>query len=180
MEFCTGVHINDVENLKKQGVDVYDVSNKIGQMYSKMIFDDGYVHCDPHPGIWTKNRWIFLTLMVACFAGNVLVQKKTSGETEIVLLDHGLYTQLSNKFRYDYADFWLAIINKDVEAIKATADNLGVGSLYGLFACMVTARSWSSIQKGLDVAPKTASEVDLSSDGFDNQLIDQIMYFLER
>jgi len=139
MEFCTGVHINDVENLKKQGVDVYDVSNKIGQMYSKMIFDDGYVHCDPHPG-------------------NVLVHKKTSGETEIVLLDHGLYTQLSNKFRYDYADFWHAIINRDVEAIKATADNLGVGSLYGLFACMVTARSWSSIQKGLDVAPKTASE----------------------
>lgn len=139
MEFCTGVHINDVENLKKQGVDVYDVSNKIGQMYSKMIFDDGYVHCDPHPG-------------------NVLVQKKTSGETEIVLLDHGLYTQLNNKFRYDYADFWLAIINKDVEAIKVAADNLGVGSLYGLFACMVTARSWSSIQKGLDVAPKTKSE----------------------
>ena len=119
-------------------------------------------------------------MLYAHLAGNVLVQKKTSGETEIVLLDHGLYTQLSNKFRYDYADFWLAIINKDVEAIKATADNLGVGkdliditggsivmycnagSLYGLFACMVTARSWSSIQKGLDVAPKTKSEVDLS------------------
>ena len=32
------------------GVDVYEVSSKIGQMYSKMIFDDGYVHCDPHPG----------------------------------------------------------------------------------------------------------------------------------
>merc|ERR1712062_359164 len=49
-------------------------------------------------------------------------------------------------------------INRDVEAIKTSADKLGVGSLYGLFACMVTARSWSSIQKGLDVAPKTASE----------------------
>ena len=129
-------------------------------MYSKMIFDDGYVHCDPHPG-------------------NVLVSKSSSGGTEIVLLDHGLYTQLSNKFRYDYADFWLAIINRDVEAIKSSADKLGVGnkmcflktqskcrlvgSLYGLFACMVTARSWTSIQKGLDVAPKTASEVTSSS-----------------
>ena len=108
-------------------------------MYSKMIFDDGYVHCDPHPG-------------------NVLVSKSSSGGTEIVLLDHGLYTQLSNKFRYDYADFWLAIINRDVDKIKAAADKLGVGDLYGLFACMVTARSWSSIQKGLDVAPRTKSE----------------------
>ena len=97
-----------------------------GQMYSKMIFDDGYVHCDPHPG-------------------NVLVNKGISGGTEIVLLDHGLYTQLNNKFRsvhslyctlytqlnnkfrYDYADFWLAIINRDVEAIKTSADKLGVG-----------------------------------------------------
>jgi len=139
MEYCEGAQINDVENLRKQGVDVYDVSKKIGQMYSKMIFDDGYVHCDPHPG-------------------NVLVNKKSSGETEIVLLDHGLYTQLNNKFRYDYADFWLAIINRDVEAIKTSADKLGVGSLYHLFACMVTARSWTSIQKGLDVAPKTSSE----------------------
>ena len=80
-----------------------------GQMYSKMIFDDGYVHCDPHPG-------------------NVLVNKGILGGTEIVLLDHGLYTQLNNKFRYDYADFWLAIINRDVEAIKSSADKLGVGN----------------------------------------------------
>merc|ERR1719499_2545461 len=125
--------------IKQNNVDVYDVSNKIGQMYSKMIFDDGYVHCDPHPG-------------------NVLVNKQPSGNTQIVLLDHGLYTQLSNKFRYDYADFWLAIINRDVDSIKSAADKLGVGELYGLFACMVTARSWSSIQKGLDVAPRTKSE----------------------
>ena len=82
----------------------------------------------------------FLIVMAVYLAGNVLVQKKTSGETEIVLLDHGLYTQLNNKFRYDYADFWLAIINRDVDKIKAAADKLGVGELYGLFACMVTAR----------------------------------------
>ena len=43
-------------------------------------------------------------------------------------------------FRYNYAEFWQAIINRDVEQIKTTADTLGVGELYGLFACMVTAR----------------------------------------
>jgi aarF domain-containing kinase len=37
-----------------------------------MIFVHGYVHCDPHPG-------------------NVLVNKTKQGNTEIVLLDHGLY-----------------------------------------------------------------------------------------
>ena len=139
MEYCPGGHVNDVDWLRSQGIDTHDVSRKIGELYSKMIFGDGYVHCDPHPG-------------------NVLVQKSASGRTQIVLLDHGLYTQLSNQFRYDYADFWNAIIHRDISAIKTSADKLGVGMLYGLFACMVTGRSWSSIQKGVDVAERTAGE----------------------
>jgi len=44
---------------------------KLGQLYSEMIFVQGYIHCDPHPG-------------------NLLVRPSTDG-TEIVLLDHGLY-----------------------------------------------------------------------------------------
>jgi len=139
MQFCPGGQIDNLQWIQAQNIDVYDVSRKIGEMYSRMIFDYGYVHCDPHPG-------------------NVLVQKSSSGDTNIVLLDHGLYTQLTNKFRYDYADFWSAIINRDVEAMKKAADELGVGQLYGLFACMVTARSWSSIQKGVDIAEKNSAE----------------------
>merc|ERR1719315_421882 len=139
MEYCSGAHINDLDRLKSEGFDVYDISAKIGRLYSRMIFDAGYVHCDPHPG-------------------NVLVQTDASGRAQIVLLDHGLYTQLSNQFRYDYADFWNAIIHRNISAIKTSADKLGVGMLYGLFACMVTGRSWSSIQKGVDVAERTAGE----------------------
>lgn len=49
------------------------ISRNLGRMYSEMIFVNGFVHCDPHPG-------------------NVLVRKcPKSNKTEIVLLDHGLY-----------------------------------------------------------------------------------------
>ena len=44
----------------------------LGTIYSEMIFVKGYVHSDPHPG-------------------NVLVHKTERNQTEIVLLDHGLY-----------------------------------------------------------------------------------------
>jgi len=140
MEYCKGIHINDVEGLKSSGVDVNSVSQHVSQMYADMIFKFGYVHCDPHPG-------------------NVLVRKNPkSGVDEIVLLDHGLYSQLTNDFRLDYSRFWLSILNADTAGIRTYADKLGVGGLYGLFACMVAGRSWDSITKGIDKTEKNKAE----------------------
>lgn len=49
------------------------ISRNLGKLYSEMIFVNGFVHCDPHPG-------------------NVLVKKcPASGKAHIILLDHGLY-----------------------------------------------------------------------------------------
>lgn len=51
----------------------FQISRNLGKMYSEMIFINGFVHCDPHPG-------------------NVLVRKRPdTGKAEVVLLDHGLY-----------------------------------------------------------------------------------------
>ncbi|QQP37915.1 Uncharacterized protein FKW44_018354, partial [Caligus rogercresseyi] len=142
MEYFRGGHINDAGYMKAHGINTFDVSRKIGKMYADMIFKHGYVHCDPHPG-------------------NVLVRKNgDSGETEVVLLDHGLYTQLTNQFRLDYSKFWMSILSSDVEGIRTSADRLGVGELYGLFACMVTGRSWDSIIFGIDKSKKSKAESD--------------------
>lgn len=52
---------------------LFQISCHLGKMYSEMIFVNGFVHCDPHPG-------------------NVLVRKHPdTGKAEIILLDHGLY-----------------------------------------------------------------------------------------
>merc|ERR1712142_788455 len=85
-------------------------------------------------------------------------KNQKTGQDEIVLLDHGLYSQLTNEFRLDYSQFWLSILNADTEGIKTYADRLGVGQLYGLFACMVAGRSWDSITKGIDRTEKNAAE----------------------
>ncbi|XP_037096545.1 aarF domain-containing protein kinase 1 isoform X3 [Syngnathus acus] len=73
MEFAEGGQVNDREYMKAHGINVNQISENLGKMYSEMIFIHGFVHCDPHPG-------------------NVLVQKcPKSKKTEIILLDHGLY-----------------------------------------------------------------------------------------
>ncbi|XP_076605335.1 aarF domain-containing protein kinase 1 [Chaetodon auriga] len=140
MEFVEGGHINDRDYMKKQGISVNEISENLGKMYSEMIFVHGFVHCDPHPG-------------------NVLVRKcPQSKKTEIVLLDHGLYQVLKPDFRLDYCQLWQALIKGDMPGVERYSRRLGAGALYPLFACVLTARSWTAINAGISSVPVTHSE----------------------
>lgn len=64
------------------------------------MFRHGSVHCDPH-------------------GANVLVRphpeaRKGSGRPQLVLLDHGLYRELTEKFRVDHCRLWKAMVFKDI------------------------------------------------------------------
>ena len=59
--------------LQENKINPYDLSRKLGDLYSHMIFVNGYVHSDPHPG-------------------NILVKKLPKDkDVTVYLLDHGLY-----------------------------------------------------------------------------------------
>lgn len=85
MEFVEGGQVNDLDYIKKHKINPYEVSDKLGKLYSKMIFIHGFVHSDPHPG-------------------NILVRKTDRGDCDIVLLDHGLYAVSSDIYKLI---FWL-------------------------------------------------------------------------
>ncbi|XP_074091727.1 aarF domain-containing protein kinase 1 isoform X4 [Macrotis lagotis] len=140
MDFVEGGQVNDKAYMEKNQIDVNEISQHLGKMYSEMIFVNGFVHCDPHPG-------------------NVLVRKcPDTGKVEIILLDHGLYQILTDEFRMDYCHLWQALIKADMKRVKMYSQRLGAGELYPLFACMLTARSWDSVSRGIGKAPVTANE----------------------
>lgn len=72
MEYLAGGKVTDKDYMIKNDINLREVSERIGELYSEMIFVQGYVHCDPHPG-------------------NILVSK-VDGKPQIILLDHGLYS----------------------------------------------------------------------------------------
>lgn len=75
MEYLQGGQVDDTTYLDEHKIDRLEVANKLGQLYSNMIFVHGYVHSDPHPG-------------------NLLVRRAPAGSgrgTDVILLDHGLY-----------------------------------------------------------------------------------------
>lgn len=139
MEYMDGGKVDDRGYMDRHGIPTTEVSQKIAKLYSEMIFFRGYVHCDPHPG-------------------NVLVRKSDRGHVEVVLLDHGLYTELNEEFRLTYCHLWLSILNHDTVRIKKYALELKGGELYPLLTCIIAARSWDSISKGVDASPVTNEE----------------------
>lgn len=143
MEYVKGGKVDDLEYIDKHKIDRLDVAEKLGHLYSRMIFIDGFVHSDPHPG-------------------NILLRKNEKNQTEVLLLDHGLYANLTHRFRYEYSKLWLSILSVDRSAMRYHSNNLGVeGDLYGLFACMITGRPWESVIKGIDRTAQTDDEKEL-------------------
>ena len=53
------------------------VMGKLGKLFSEMIFQHGFVHCDPHPG----------NILVCCDPLD-----SPNSKLQIVILDHGLYS----------------------------------------------------------------------------------------
>ncbi|UYV84773.1 ADCK1, partial [Cordylochernes scorpioides] len=138
MDYYEGGYVNDTKYLDSQNISKTEVSKKIGQLYSEMIFLNGHVHCDPHPG-------------------NLLVYKE-GNQPQLVLLDHGLYTTLTDDFRLNYCNLWLSILKRDVDGIKKCSKEMGVGELYNILAAILTQRSWKSVTKGIDQCIKTKEE----------------------
>jgi len=67
------------------------------------------VHSDPHPG-------------------NILVRgnPKNPSEPQVVLIDHGLYVELPEKFRHEYCLLWRSLFVGDVKSIENIAVNWGI------------------------------------------------------
>jgi aarF domain-containing kinase len=87
MDFINGGQVNDLEYIKEHKINPFEVSDKLGRLYSQMIFINGFVHSDPHPG-------------------NIFVRKSERGDCDIILLDHGLYAvSLIHKIKKRHAFF---------------------------------------------------------------------------
>ncbi|XP_055703550.1 aarF domain-containing kinase 1 [Phlebotomus papatasi] len=140
MEYVEGGQVDDLEYMKRHKIDPIQISNYLGVLYSNMIFVNGFVHSDPHPG-------------------NILVAKTARGDTQVMLLDHGLYSMLSDQFRYDYSQLWLSILRVDRVAMRQFSEKLGIrGNLYGIFACMITGRPWEAVLQGIDRTRQSTDE----------------------
>lgn len=72
-------------------------------------------------------------------------RKKRRLRASVVLLDHGLYRDLSDAFRVEYAALWAAILAGDEASILRHARAMRAGEAGPLFASMLTMKPWRAI-----------------------------------
>ncbi|XP_062006416.1 uncharacterized protein LOC133723571 isoform X2 [Rosa rugosa] len=85
----------------------HKVAKVLLEMFAEMIFIHGFLHGDPHPG-------------------NILVSPEGQNGFSLVLLDHGIYKQLNDKFRLDYCQLWKALILLDSKKLQHLGEQFGV------------------------------------------------------
>ncbi|KAF2817087.1 ABC1-domain-containing protein [Mytilinidion resinicola] len=105
------------------GVSLKTVMTTMVDLFSAQMFLWGIVHCDPHPG-------------------NIFVRRLPNGQPELVLIDHGLYINMSPTFRHQYARFWKSLLAFDNAAISEIVKSWGVNNP-DIFASMTLMRPYT-------------------------------------
>lgn len=146
MSFEPGTSIGQLSKLKDQGLNIKQVSKLISTTFNDLIFTHGFVHADPHPG-------------------NIHVRKGEKGEPQLILLDHGVYTELTEDVRLAYTKLWRGILTQNNELLKEASLALDV-EYFELFTAMVTNRTYEDVVNPDDLlktkkrlrGPQTAEE----------------------
>ncbi|KAI8888162.1 ABC1-domain-containing protein [Backusella circina FSU 941] len=124
-EWIDGVKLTDTEKLAKLGLDYKKAMRISVDTFASQIFRSGFVHADPHPG-------------------NQLVRHhpKKKNQVQLVLIDHGLYIQESEKFRLEYCQLWEALFMLDVATMTEVCKEWGIHDS-NMFASITLQRPFS-------------------------------------
>ncbi len=105
-QFEEGVKITNIKQLDEWQIDRNALAEKFILVYFRMILEDGLFHADPHPG-------------------NLLVNQ----QGELIILDFGAVSRLSEGMRNEIPVLLQAILRKDEAKILVSLKNLGfIGS----------------------------------------------------
>jgi aarF domain-containing kinase len=143
MDFISGFRVDDFKRLEAAGISREAVASAVVDAFAKMIFISGSCQCDGH-------------------GGNMLVRPRAGGapgQFDLVLLDHGLYCELDDRFRRAYCRLWRGLVLRLPEEVNRACVELGTPNLGNLFSIFLLNRSWSSAQSlGVDLRNKMSKE----------------------
>lgn len=120
-EWIDGILMVSRERMEAAGYSAATAMDQYLRLFGRQFFKYGFVHSDPHPG-------------------NLMVRFDAHKKQQLVILDHGLYITLPDKFRRQFRDLWRYIFSLDTGGIHRISQDWGIGSSQ-MFTTMVTLRA---------------------------------------
>lgn len=112
LEDVYAIKITDYEAIRQAGINLADVAERLFHTYMKQIFEDGFVHADPHPG-------------------NLFVQPRPSPPAEpdtweLTFVDFGMVARVEPGLRKGLRELAIALGSRDTERLMTAYQMLGV------------------------------------------------------
>lgn len=128
------------------GADPADVGRVVSRAFGDMACSYGFVHSDPHPGnmlirqtppgVSTAPWQVCCPLSPHCTSG----PSRPPTPRQLVVLDHGMYRQLTPQFRRTYCKLWRAMVARDLPRLQEAAAELNAPDLGDILSLMFTYR----------------------------------------
>ncbi|KAK8049974.1 hypothetical protein PG994_011704 [Apiospora phragmitis] len=162
----SGRRLDDLEYMDANGIDRDEVSATLARIFNEMIFGkNAPLHCDPH-------------------GGNIAIRKTSrrgpgGANFEVVLYDHGLYRDIPEVLRRNYAKMWLAVIDGDMDRMKHYAHEVaGINEeQFPLFVSAITGRDYSVISSSI-MQPRSTGEKKTMGDVLQEGLLTDLVQLL--
>lgn len=165
MEFISGRRPDDLEFLDSNHIDRDEVSAALAHIFNEMIFgNNAPLHCDPH-------------------GGNIAIRPNPNRRRhnfDIILYDHGLYRDIDQDLRRNYAKLWLAVIESDLPRMREYARKVAgiTDEQFPLFASAITGRDYMVLKKKDIVSARTSAERESMSGSLADGLLQQLVELL--
>jgi predicted unusual protein kinase regulating ubiquinone biosynthesis (AarF/ABC1/UbiB family) len=112
LEDVFAIKITDYDAITKAGITRGDVANKLLDTYLKQIFDDGFVHADPHPGN------LFVTPLGA--------DGDSPRRWQLTFVDFGMVARVPEGVRDGLREMLIGVGTKDSARVVASYQRLGM------------------------------------------------------
>jgi predicted unusual protein kinase regulating ubiquinone biosynthesis (AarF/ABC1/UbiB family) len=106
------IKITDYDAIKKAGIERGDVANKLLDTYLKQIFEDGFVHADPHPGN------LFVTPLGA--------DGDSPRRWQLTFVDFGMVARVPEGVRDGLREMLIGVGTKDSARVVKSYQKLGM------------------------------------------------------
>lgn len=110
LEDVYAIKISDYEKITAAGIKRSDVADKLLDTYLKQIFEDGFVHADPHPGN------LFVTPMP--------VEDGQPVKWQLTFVDFGMVARVPDSLRDNLRDLVIAVGTRDANRVVRSYQEL--------------------------------------------------------